>query len=94
LGVCFQLVAWIEDFLRERHQTVAVEGASSKQAKVTSGVPQCSVLVPTLFLFYINDLPEEVHSTVRLFADDTIIYNSSKHHSTLQDDLAKLEDWE
>ena len=60
-------------FLNERHQKV-LDGAFSTEAKVTSGVPQGTVLGPLLFLRYINDLPEGIQSKVRLFAGDCIIY--------------------
>ena len=62
-----------------------------------SGVSQGSVLGPCLFLYYINDLPASLHSTVRLFADDTIIYltiSNSKDCNLLQEDLNKLSEWE
>ena len=49
----------------------------SKYLDVTSGVPQGSVLGPTLFIYFINDLPNIIkHSKVKVFADDTKIYNS------------------
>ena len=51
-----------------------MEGQHSDRVPVTSGVPQGSVLGLCLFLHYINDLPEGIGSTVRLFADDTVMY--------------------
>ena len=63
----------------------------------TSGVPQGSVLGPCLFLHYINDLPEGIGSTVRLFADDTVMYltiASQTDSHKLQTDLNNLAKWE
>jgi hypothetical protein len=64
---------------------------------VESGVPQKSVLGPSLFLYYINDMPENIKSTVRLFADDTIVYltiTSDVDRVRLQEDLDRLAHWE
>ena len=44
-----------------------------------------------MFLFYINDLPDNLKSPMRLVVDDTIAYNSAFNHSTIQDDLIKPE---
>jgi hypothetical protein len=88
---------WIKSFLTSRTQAVVVEGEKSDYVPVRSGVPQGSVLGPSLFLFYINDIPIGINSTVRLFADDTIAYLAIKSNSdckTLQKDLDKLSTWE
>ena len=64
---------------------------------VTSGVPQGSVLGPILFLIYINDLPDNTKSKVRLFADDTAIYLAVCNlidAQILQEDLDRLSEWE
>ena len=68
------LLRWIEDYLTDRSQCVLLEGISSKSHHVLSGVPQGSVLEPLLFLIYINDITESITSTIRLYADDVLIY--------------------
>jgi hypothetical protein len=96
-GVRGKTLAWIHAFLSGRTQEVVVEGKHSDRAPVTSGVPQGSVLGPCLFLHYINDLPEGIGSTVRLFADDTIIYrtiDTTDDAESLQTDLNLLGQWE
>ena len=65
---------WVRGFLSDRNQTVVLDGEQSYKADVLSGVPQGSVLGPCLFLFYINDMPNNTVSRIRLFADDTIAY--------------------
>ena len=90
---------WITDFLANRSQTVIVEGAKSEIAPVKSGVPQGSVLGPSLFLLYINDLPSYIHknSSVRLFADDCVLYrtiDNNQDSKDLQADLDSLQKWE
>ena len=73
-GIRGRGLAWIRAFLGSRSQQVVIDGKESESIPVTSGVPQGSVLSPILFLVYINDLPDEVLSRVRLFADDTALY--------------------
>ena len=73
-----------------------MNGSESDWAKVTSGVPQGSVLGPLLFLVYINDIDENINSNLAKFADDTKIggkIKNSKDHKRIQDDLDKLSAW-
>ena len=73
----------------------ALPGAISDIASVTSGVPQGTVLGPTLFLIYINDIADNITPNIRLFADDCVLYrtiNSTSDNITLQEDLNKLVD--
>ena len=89
-GIRGKTLQWITSFLHNRSQQVVIEGTYSSPCKVTSGVPQGTVLGPTLFLLYINDLISNIQSTVRLFADDCLIYrpnNSPNDHQLLQQDL-------
>ena len=89
-GIHGNLLSWMESFLTKRVQTVISEGATSTSSPVTSGVPQGSVLGLLLFLTYINDLPNGLTSTVKLFADDTLLYGVVVEDSdcdNLQDNL-------
>ena len=60
-------------------------------------MPQGSVLGPVPFLIFINDLPDNIYSRTRLFADDCILYRqitSETDHRLLQEDLDRLATWE
>ena len=95
-GINGKVNTWIKGFLMERQQQVIVEGEFSDSCSVDSGVPQGTVLGPLLFLCHINDLPSWVKSTVRLFADDCLLYRTIKtiqDQIQLQKDLESLEKW-
>lgn len=89
-------LSWIRNFLSFLKQFTTVNNYASTPSDVISGVPQGSVLGPLLFLIYINDLPNNISSNIRLFADDCIIYraiNNDGDHLTLQTDLNLISDW-
>jgi len=95
-GMESRVVLWIREFLRGRTQRVRVGRHYSEEVRVTSGVPQGSVLGPILFLTYINDISTNIKSKIRLLADDCIIYRkvqNIKDVEKLQDDLDRLGEW-
>ena len=72
-------------FLRSKNIKVVLNGTSSKEYPINAGVPQGSVLGPTLFLIFINDLSDGLFSRVGIFADDTTIYSClGKSHTLLR----------
>lgn len=97
-GINCNALNWVKDFLTNRTQNVVLEGETSNNIPVTSGVPQGTVLGPILFLIYINNLAEYMkHSKLRLFADDSIIYKEIKTPDDckkLQEDLDSAGRWE
>ena len=94
-GIEGRLLGWLRDFLADREQRVVVNGTRSSTAKVTSGVPQGSVLGPVLFLLFINDLPKGISNSIKMFADDTKLFSmpSAVDDDSLQTDLDLLQDW-
>ena len=88
---------WINSWLSERTQQVVLDGQASDPVPVLSGVPQGLVLGPVLFLIFINDLPDNIRSSVRLLTDDCVLYrniHSLQDCLTLQEDLTSLGQWE
>ena len=97
VGISGKTGKWILNFLANRNQQVIVNQDISKKSKVTSGVPQGSVLGPLLFLSMINDINDGIQSNVSLFADDTRIgksISSEEFGEKLQEDLNKLYSWQ
>ena len=97
-GISNNLFLWIRKFLSNRTQAVKMNGQLSSNGDVTSGVPQGSVLGPTLFLIYINDVVDTFTDNsvkYKLFADDIRLYStsSSPHNSSLQTAIDRFLLW-
>ena len=95
-GIIDKVYWWIESFLKNRYQEVIINNIRSSRFEVKSGVPQGSVLGPTLFLIFINDLPNVAKTTVKLFADDTKTYTEIKKpedHDKLQSTTDAFVEW-
>ena len=92
IGINQFILKWVQSYLTERKQYVAVEGSSSNILQVLSGVPQGSVLGPLLFIIYLNDVVSCISavSKINLFADDIALYrviNSPDNYADLQADI-------
>jgi hypothetical protein len=95
-GVDSRVVVRVREFLLSRSQKVRLGEQLSEEVTVTSGVQQRSVLSPLLFLAYINDFWRNLEPTIKLFAEDCIIYRKIMNDSnseTLQIDLDRLGEW-
>ena len=82
-GINKSLLLWINNALTHRTHRVVVDGCQSREAAVTSGVPQRTVLGPLFFLVYINDIQRNIGSKLRLFADDSLLYRQTSRDSCI-----------
>ena len=73
----------ISSFFSNRRLRVVLDGKSSQEYPVNAAVPQGSILDPTLFLLYINDLPDDVICDIAIYADDTTLYSKCDEASDL-----------
>ena len=84
LGLIFGLIS---SFLSNRRFRLVLNGKSSQEYPVNAGVPHGSILRPTIFVLYINDLPDEVACDIIVYADDTIPYSKCDQASDLWQQL-------
>ena len=102
-GISGQIFSLISSFLSNRQLRVVLDGKSSQEYPVNVGVPQGSILGPTLFLLHMNDLPDDVICDVAIYADNTTLYSRCDRDSDLwqqlelaselESDLRDTVDW-
>ena len=86
-GISGQIFGLISSFLSNRRLRVVLDGKSLQEYPVNAGVPQGSILGLTLFLLYINDLPDDVICNIAIYADDTTLYSKCDQASDLRQQL-------
>ena len=95
IGISGNLLSLLQSFLNSTFQRVILNGQCSNWSSVLAGVLQSSILRPTIFLIYLNDLPDGLESSVKLFADDTslfsTVYDPNMSADQLDKDLKKYQ---
>ena len=93
-GISGQIFGHISSFFSNGWLQVVLNGKSSQEYPVNAGVPQCSILGPTLFLLYINDFPDDVICNIAIYTDDTTLYSKCDQASDLWQQLELASDLE
>ena len=102
-GISGQIFGLVSSFLSNRRLQVVLDGKSSQEYPVNAGVRRGSILGPTLFLLYINGLPDDVICNIAIYDDDTTLYSKCDRASDLwqqlelaselESDLRDTVDW-
>ena len=100
MGVSKKIFLWIKSYLGKRNIRTKLNNNISSSKELLCGVPQGSILGPTLFLCYINDLATSIKRmgvNIGLFADDAVIYCSNYDHffikARLENILVNVKAW-
>ena len=94
VGVLDSLLKLFQSFLTNRFQRGLLNGQTLEWLPVKAGFPQRSILGPVVFLIYIDELPENIESTVKLFADDTsVVHNDNISADIINRNLQKKSEW-
>ena len=86
-GISGRVLHHISSVLNNRRLRLVLDRKSSQEYPVNTGVPQGSILGPTLFLLYISDLPDDVICNTAIYADDTTFYSKCDQVSDLWQQL-------
>ena len=93
-GISGQIFSLISSFLSNRRLRVVLDGKSSQEYPVNAGIPQGSILGPTLFLLYINGLSDHVICNIAIYADDSTLYSKCDQASDLWQQLELASEFE
>ena len=94
MGVSGCFLQVLVDYLTNRKHYVRIGNCSSTKLKLTSGVPQGSILGPVLFCFFITDFPNEFrNSYTLLFADDLKFVTTTNNHVIIELELKRFQRW-
>jgi len=80
--VDWRVVVWVRDFVVGRTHRVREGGQLSKEVNLTSVMPRGSLFGPLLFLVCVSDIWGNIDSSIRLFADNFIIYRKNTNKKT------------
>ncbi|GFW07225.1 RNA-directed DNA polymerase from mobile element jockey [Trichonephila clavipes] len=105
-GLLFKLITYkisppliflINSYISDRSFTVKINRTFSQLKKINAGVAQGSILAPTLFNLYVNDIIKNTNTITCMYADDTAILSRHRNLDTLVENinehLAHLETW-
>ena len=93
-GILALIFGLISSFLSNRRLQVVLDGKSLQEYPVKAGVPQGSILGPTLFLLYINDLPDDVICNIAIYADYSTLYSKCDKSPDLWQQLELASEFE
>lgn len=93
-----KFLSFFVDYLKDRSQRVVINTERSSLLNVNSGVPQGSILGPTIFILFLNDITDGLSegTNITMYADDTKLWrriNKDDDHYVLQKDINLLLDW-